>query len=214
MCRFLLLSSDEPRDMRQEVMHFAQMSQQSRCLDGDWQGDGWGVAWWQEDAGWQLHRSLAPIWTETDTLPAMPPSRHLVVHARAASFPHHKGKLAYSQPYVWQSYAFVFNGLIKGVQLPRKVPGAIGAAKIWYLVREQLTNGVAPRDALHHVYTLLAEHSRAIQACNMGLSDGQTFAFYNGNPSGKDYYQLRQASQDGLRMVCSEPFGDWDWQTA
>ena len=214
MCRFLLRSSSQPHDPRDEVVHFARMCQHSHCLDGDWQGDGWGVAWWQDGTGWQRYRSVAPIWTEMEALPDLPPTRHLVVHARAASFPQHKGKLVYSQPYVWESYAFVFNGLIKGVRLPRKVPGSIGAAKIWHLVQEQLQRGAPLQTALQHVYTTLEEHSSVIQACNMGLSDGQTFAFYNGNPSGNDYYQLHQVHDGSLRMVCSEPFGTWQWQTA
>jgi hypothetical protein len=46
----------------------------------------------------------------------------------------------------------------------------------------------------------------------MGLSDGRTYVFYNGNPHGQAYYQLHQARQGALHMVCSEPFGTWEWQ--
>jgi hypothetical protein len=59
---------------------------------------------------------------------------------------------------------------------------------------------------------MLARSSRDIQACNMGLSDGHTYAFYNGNPHAQAYYQLHQARQEALHMVCSEPFGTWAWQ--
>ena len=79
-----------------------------------------------------------PIWTEIDAIQHLPPTRHLLVHARSASFAHHKGNITYSQPYVCAPYAFVFNGFLKGVRLPRRVPGAIGAEKIWSLVQEQL----------------------------------------------------------------------------
>jgi hypothetical protein len=106
----------------------------------------------------------------------------------------------------------VFNGFLKGVRLPRHVPGAIGAEKIWWLVQEQLARGVPPQQALATVYTVLARHSRDIQACNMGLSDGYTYSFYNGNPHGQAYYQLYQARQRALHMICSEPFGTWEWQ--
>ena len=51
MCRFLLLSSDEPCEVREVMEQFARMCEQSTCLDGDWQGDGWGVAWWEEAHG-------------------------------------------------------------------------------------------------------------------------------------------------------------------
>lgn len=214
MCRFLLLSSDEPCEVQEILESFAHMCEQSACLDGDWQGDGWGVAWWQEGEGWSLHRSLAPVWTEANYGRQVPATRRLVVHARAASFPEHKGNLAFAQPYVHGPYAFVFNGLIAGVRLPRgvKIPGAIGAEKIWYLVRQRLDEGLALRGALAWVYAFLERRSRSIQGCNMGLSDGRQAVSHNGNPTGLPYYQLHQAQLGGVRLICSEPFGDWPWQ--
>ena len=214
MCRFLLLSSEEPCEVGEVVEQFGRMCEQSTCLDGDWQGDGWGVAWWEEDAGWSLHRSLAPIWTEAEYGRRLSATRRLVVHARAASFPEHKGHLAFAQPYVHGPYAFVFNGLIAGVRPPRgmKMPGAIGAEKIWHLVRQRLDEGLALHEALAWVYAFLERRSRRIQACNMGLSDGRQAVSHNGNPTGLPYYQLHQAQRGGVRLICSEPFGDWPWQ--
>jgi predicted glutamine amidotransferase len=214
MCRFLLLSSQEPCDVRQVVEQFARMCEQSTCLDGDWQGDGWGMAWWQENTGWHVHRSLAPVWTEADCARQVPGTRRLVVHARAASFPQHKGDLAFAQPYVDGPYAFVFNGLIEGVRLPRgmKIPGAIGAEKIWYLVRQRLAQGLTLQDALASGYAFLERRSRRIQACNMGLSDSRRAVSHNGNPTGHGYYQLFQAQREGVHLICSEPFGAWPWR--
>jgi predicted glutamine amidotransferase len=213
MCRFLLLTAPTPCDMRPLVVQFARMCQHSTGLHGEgWQGDGWGVAWRDNHEAWQAQHSVAPIWTETDAVRYLPPTRHLLVHARSASFAHHKGNIAYSQPYVCAPYAFVFNGFLKGVRLPRRVPGAIGAEKIWWLVQEQLTQGVPPQQALETVYTMLERSSRDIQACNMGLSDGHTYAFYNGNPHDQAYYQLYQVRQETLHIVCSEPLGLWEWQ--
>src|SRR5215471_11264800 len=210
MCRFLLLTAPTPCDMRPYVMQFARMCQHSTGL----QGEGWGVAWRDDQEAWQAQHSVAPIWTETAAIQHLPPTHHLLVHARSASFAHHKGNIAYSQPYVHAPYAFVFNGFLKGVRLPRRVPGAIGAEKIWSLVQEQLARGVPLQQALATVYAVLARSSRDIQACNMGLSDGQRYVFYNGNPHGRAYYQLHQAHQGALHMVCSEPFGAWEWCTA
>ena len=213
MCRFLLLAAPAPCDMRPYVVQFAHMCQRSTGLHGEgWQGDGWGVAWRHERAGWQVQHSVAPIWTELDVIEHLPPTHHLLVHARSASFAHHKGNIAYSQPYVCAPYTFVFNGFLKGVRFPRRVAGAIGAEKIWSLVQAQLAQGVPMSQALESVYTLLTRHSRDIQACNMALSDGHTYVFYNGNPRGQPYYQLHQARQSALHMVCSEPFGVWEWQ--
>jgi len=213
MCRFLLLAAPAPCDMRPFVGQFAQMCQGSTGLHGEgWQGDGWGVAWWHEWDGWRVQNSVAPIWTESDVIQGLPLTRHLLVHARSASFAHHKDNIAYNQPYVCAPYAFVFNGFLKGVRFPRRLPGAIGAEKIWSLVQAQLAQGVAPQQALATVYAMLTRHSRDIQACNMGLSDGQGYVFYNGNPHGRAYYQLHQAQQGALHMVCSEPFGACAWR--
>lgn len=213
MCRFLLLSAPTIQDMRPFIQQFAQMCEHSKGLEGGgWQGDGWGVAWQDAQNGWCVQRSLEPIWTEPDTIVQLPASRHVLVHARSASFPHHKGNMAYIEPYVQGRYAFVFNGFLKGVKLPRPVPGAIGAEKIWHLAQEQIAQGATLSQALANVYALLKTHSRAIQACNMALSDGQSYAFYNGNPRGLGYYQLRQATQGTIHIVASEPFGAWEWQ--
>jgi predicted glutamine amidotransferase len=212
MCRFLLLTAPEPCDVAPIVAQFAAMCHRSRGSDGDWQGDGWGVAWWHTGDTWQRHRSVAPIWTETDVIQQLPPTCHLVVHARSASFAHQKGNVAYNQPYVWGTYAFVFNGFMQGVRLPRKIPGAIGAEKIRYLVQEQLQQGVALGQALQAVGDMLAQHSREVRACNLGLSNGHEYVTYNGNPRGVAYYQLHHTQHDTLRMTSSEPFGPWAWR--
>jgi predicted glutamine amidotransferase len=212
MCRFLLLASDTPSATHETVLQFAQMCRRSTGHAGDWQGDGWGVAWWDEPAGWCLYRSVLPIWTEPQVIRCLPSTRQLLVHARSASFAEQKGDVSYNQPYIVGPYAFVFFGLLKGVCFPRKVPGAIGAAKVWTLVREQLRLGVPLQQALARVYAQLDRYSREIRACNLGVSNGQEYAWYNGNPQGQAYYQLHYTRADTWRMVSSEPFGPWSWQ--
>jgi predicted glutamine amidotransferase len=170
------------------------------------------VAWWGEPVGWYRYRSVQPIWAERQVIHRLPQTRQLLVHARSASFAEHTGNVSYNQPYIAGPYAFVFNGLLKGVRFPRKVSGAIGADKIWALVREQLRLAVPLPQALSQVYAQLDRYSREIRACNLGLSNGQGYAWYNGNPQGQDYYQLRCAHAGTLRMVSSEPFGSWGWQ--
>ena len=213
MCRFMLLASAAPTAVHETVLQFAQMCRRSTDHAGDWQGDGWGVAWWYEPAGWCLYRSVLPIWTEPQVIRRLPATRHLLVHARSASFAEHKGDVSYNQPFIAGPYAFVFNGMLKGVRFPRKVSGAIGAEKIWMLVRAQFRLGVPLPQALAQVYAQLERHSREIRACNLGVSNGQEYAWYNGNPQGQAYYQLRCTRADTWRMVSSEPFGSWPWQT-
>jgi predicted glutamine amidotransferase len=190
------------------------MCQRSTSLEGDWQGDGWGIAWQQTQGEWQLHRSVAPIWTEMAVLEQLPQTPHVLVHARSASFAEHKDNVTYNQPYVHGAYAFVFNGLVQGVRLPWRVPGTIGAQKIWYLIRHYMRQGDTPPQALAQVYTLIEQHSREIRACKLGVSNGQEYWVWNGNPTGLAYYRLHHAQTDTLRMVSSEPFGEWAWHSA
>jgi predicted glutamine amidotransferase len=152
MCRFLLLASATPTAVHEMLLQFAQMCRRSMDHAGAWQGDGWGVAWWDEPAGWCLYRSVLPIWTEPQVLRRLPSTRHVLVHARSASFAEQKGDVSYNQPYIAGPYAFVFNGMLKGVRFPHKVPGAIGAMKIWALVHAQLRLGVPLQQALAQVY--------------------------------------------------------------
>lgn len=212
MCRFLLLASDTPVDVQQIVQQFVRTCQPSTGGGGGWQGDGWGVAWWQAPRGWHLYRSVQPIWTEPQVIQRLPATRHLVVHARSASFTEHRGDVSYNQPYVAGPYVFVFNGLLRGVRLPHRVPGAIGAEKIWTLVQAELAQGRMLPHALARVYALLVQSSREIRACNFAVSSGREYAWVNGNPQGQSYYQLRCVQAPGLRMVSSEPFGPWPWQ--
>ncbi len=84
---------------------------------------------------WRSLNSLAPVWTERERFRDMPSSRFLVVHARSASFPGQTGALDYCQPFVHGRYAFVFNGLLRGVSLQTGMSGAIGSQKTWALIR-------------------------------------------------------------------------------
>ncbi|MBI3954995.1 hypothetical protein HY338_01010, partial [Candidatus Gottesmanbacteria bacterium] len=44
MCRFLLVRSKIKIKPEKLLQDFAGMCQKSRAPDGDWQGDGWGIA--------------------------------------------------------------------------------------------------------------------------------------------------------------------------
>ena len=107
MCRFLLARFHEPIQPEGLLKAFSDMSEKSKALDGDWQGDGYGIAWIDPVLGWERRTSLAPVWQETDHFKDVPATRTLVAHARAASFAHHKGVIEFNQPYLFDRYAFV-----------------------------------------------------------------------------------------------------------
>lgn len=209
MCRFLLIKSKEEKDMRGNLSDFAQMAEKSRTKDGDRQKDGWGAAW-HDGEDWQLMKSLNPIWEETERFSEVPETRLLLAHARSASFDKSKGIIDYNEPYVERAYAFVFNGLLKGVGLKRKVEGDIGAQKIWTLLLENLEEN-SPEKALEDVKRLLQENTREIKGLNIGLSDGEKIYALCGPNKNEDYFTLRAMSIDGLSMISSQEFGDFEF---
>src|SRR3990172_821723 len=111
MCRFLLVKSKEIVKPEKLLKEFALMCQKSHAPDGDWQGDGWGIAW-QEKGTWKLNKSLLPVWEDQNKFASIPPTKLFVV----------------------------FNGMIRGVQIPRVLEGQIGAQKIFSFLREEIKN--------------------------------------------------------------------------
>lgn len=205
MCRFLLLNAQTPIQPAGLFHAFADMAQHSTSAgDRVWQGDGWGVSWLDSNQRWQLHKSLQPIWADRTGFATLPASRRLVVHARSASFPQHKAQIDYNQPYQYDQYAFVFNGLLRGVKLPQRVAGTIGAQKIWRLLQHYLVTQ-PPVEALQQLRQTLLTHSQAIKALNIGLADSNgcyAFCTFATNPT---YYTLQIHRSAELQMICSEP---------
>ena len=156
MCRFLLVKSKKSVKPHKFLASFALMAKKSKAYDGDWQGDGWGIVW-MANKKWNIFKSLSPIWEDEHKFPDFPSTTIFAIHARSASFPQHKNNLEYNQPFINDSTVFVFNGLLKGVNLPYKVPGIIGAQKIWFLLKHELKNN-SPVKALVKVKNLLGFH--------------------------------------------------------
>ena len=71
MCRFLLVKYKKKLKPEKLIKDFALMCEKSRAPDGDWQGDGWGIAW-QEKKSWKLHKSLSPVWEDQDKFISIP----------------------------------------------------------------------------------------------------------------------------------------------
>ncbi|MBI2337555.1 class II glutamine amidotransferase [Candidatus Daviesbacteria bacterium] len=179
------------------------MTKKSRALDGDWQGDGWGISWC-EDEEWKAYKSLKPLWEDRKVFATFPKTNMFLIHARSASFPKDKNNIEYNQPYVYKNFSFVFNGLLKGVHL--SVPGRIGAEKIWGILKKYL-NQFSPEEALQKTADLLIKNTQQVNALNIGLSDGKklySFCYYTMHP---EYYNLQISKNEGSTIVCSEKIG-------
>lgn len=212
MCRFLLLRSDQETQVQTIFEQFAKMAEASRAPDGDRQEDGWGVTW-LENGNWKGHHSLAPIWDDVDFARQIPHTKHLLVHARSASFVQHKGILEYNQPYIHGSMAFVFNGMIGGVKLNRSVPGKIGAQKLFNLFLEIVDQQEKPNPqaALEQLYRLIKDNSKNIRGMNIGISDGKNIYAISDYSITPDYFTLSQSNHKNFKMICSERIGEFGW---
>lgn len=206
MCRFLLVTSKKPIKPKSLLIKFAKMAKKSKALDGDWQGDGWGIAWIDEKNKWKVKKSLEPVWQDSAVFDSFPKMSTFAVHARSASFPEHRGILEYNQPYTFGDYAFVFNGLLKGVKLPN-IPGRIGAEKIWYLLKKELKNN-KPDQALDNIKKLLVSNTKNIIALNIGLVKDKNIYSLNYFTKHPEYYSFHKWNDDSINALCSENIKD------
>jgi len=212
MCRFLMMRSEAPLRPTVLLEKFADMASRSRSPDGDRQADGWGVAWLDEQGGWSVRKSPNPIWTETRLFARIPRCQVLTAHVRSASFPDHKGVVEFNQPFLADSYAFVFNGLLQGVSFPFPVEGRIGSQKIWSLLQRSM-NGGGPAAGISALVRKLESRAREIQALNIGLVDGRRLFIYCRQTEAGSYYRLQVHRSPSLTLVCSEALADLSWQS-
>lgn len=211
MCRFLLAKSDKPFNPKNLLEKFADMAKKSKAYDGDWQGDGWGISWWSGHS-WEQYVSLKPVWEDRSFFDFVPDSKMVCVHARSASFAKHKNKIDYNQPFIFGKYAFVFNGLIKGVTFPYRLEGQIGSQKIWSLIKMYLRKN-PPKVSLEKAVGELNKYSRFIQALNIGLCDGENIFTYNQFSKHEEYYRLQYAIDHDLTIVVSEKISGFNFYT-
>lgn len=210
MCRFLIARSPAPFLPAELMTAFAEMVEASRAPDGDRQKDGWGIGWIDQNRRWQVHKSIHPIWEDGEFFFCIPASRIFLVHARSASFPGQQVNPAYNQPFVMGAYGFVFNGLLQGVSLPVPVSGEIGSQKIWTLLSKKLLR-LPPVLSLEETARYLSQHSRRIQALNIGLCDQTNFYMFSRFEDSTDYYRLWFHDSLPLKLVCSEPLSGFDF---
>lgn len=185
------------------------MCEKSRTPDGDRQSDGWGVAW-KEGNTWKTEKSLVPIWENTDRLLKIHQTYCLAVHVRSAGFDHQKGVIEYNQPYIKDGLCFVFNGMVRGVKLPYKLNGTIGAQKIFSFIQLLRKRQTLPK-ALDTARLMLLSHSREIEGMNIGIVHNNQFYIlceYDGN---QEYFTIHYYQKDNLSIVCSEPILAYNW---
>lgn len=215
MCRFLLIRSKKKIKPETLLNKFALMCQKSRAPDGDLQGDGWGIALRQssgqakiKDEKWEVYKSLKPIWEERDKFHKFPESDLFVVHARSAGFPQHKGNIEFNQPFIQDDLCFVFNGMIKGVKIGKKLTGKIGAQKIFSLILDE-KRGKSIEEVLKSVNKLLLEKSEKIIGMNIGVVKENKFYILCEYEKNSNYFGIRYFKNKNLTIACSQSIGSY-----
>lgn len=205
-------SEGDALDASAFLSEFATMCERSPAPDGDWQGDGWGVAWRGND-GWQVKKSLLPIWQERHMFSAVPPTKLLVAHARSAGFPHHKGVIEFNQPYAEDGLCFVFNGMLRGVSVPMALEGTIGAQKIFSFIKnEALHKDKGGDEALQALDATLKAHTRRIDGMNVGLVQGDRLSALCEYADNEEYFSVRYYQDPRITLLCSAPLPGYAWK--
>jgi len=170
----------------------------------EFQGHGWGCAW-RTDDGWQQYHDIRPIWE--DDLNQFDSTRLLLVHARSA-FRDEGIVVENNMPFSDGESVFIFNGELRGVRI--KSEGRIGAEKIYNYIRrfDQGDKCAATAKAVE----IIKKRSSYVRAMNIILSDGTQSCLSTSYCEDTDYFQMHQKHEQGLHLVCSQPFaGDQGW---
>lgn len=170
-----------------------------RCRDSrEYQGHGWGATW-RSSGTWSRYRSLTPIWDDDPELPS--DVDFLVVHARSA-FRDEGIEIENNMPFYRGERAFVFNGELRGVRL--RIPGRIGAEKIFHLINERDERDTGDLDAaVAAADSLLVSKSEHVRAMNLALTDGDRIYASCRFTESPDYFTLHYR-EGRLAAVCSE----------
>ena len=210
MCRFLLVRSKKKIKPLELLNQFAQMCEKSRAPDGDWQGDGWGIA--SKGQSWEVYKTLKPIWKDRDKFQEFGETDIFAVHARSAGFPDQKGIIEYNQPYINDLLCYVFNGMIRGVNLSMPLEGKIGAQKIFSLLKQQMQEK-STKEALRQVDKLIVNNSKIVEGMNIGVAHDDKFYMLCEYENNEDYFGIRYYQDDKITLVCSEPIGSYQWRS-
>jgi len=196
MCRLLLLHASGGVDPNPHLAAFRELSRDSR----EYQGHGWGCAWLDGDRQWRLYHDIRPVWEDVE--PEFPRTPLFIAHARSA-FRDEGIEVENNMPFSDGDNVFAFNGELRGVRIKER--GRIGAEKIFNYIKRFDRGDMGA--AVERGVAVIDKRTRYVRAMNFFLANRQSVyvcSFYNEDP---EYFQLREATIDGVSVVCSAPYG-------
>lgn len=199
MCRLLMIKSNHPLPVQEDLDAFAELCRKSP----EYQGHGWGLAYKDEFNQWKQYHSLSPIWEDGDRY--APPTRWLLVHARSA-FKNENIALENNMPFCRGDRQFIFNGELRGVRL--RAPGRIGAEKLFHTICSLQHDNL--KRGLQRAAAVLLERSRHIRAMNIILTEGEQSLVFSYFSEAAEYFTLYRTDDELRSVVCSGRYGDTD----
>ncbi len=201
MCRLLVVKAATGFAIAPFLERFALTARASR----EFQGDGWGCAWWT-GTRWERYRSITPVWD--DTFDRFDRTTVLIAHARSA-FRNEGIVVENNMPFVEHDLVFAFNGELQGVRLTAE--GRIGAEKLFrFLV---LRGADLSPVALSQALDLVARRTRYVRAMNLVLARGTALQVASRFSEDPDYFTMHQSRSGDRTVVASDPFPmDAPWE--
>jgi glutamine amidotransferase len=194
MCRFLAVGDPAAFPIAEQLGFLAEIARGSK----EYQGDGWGCAWWDE-GGWRTHHSITPIWE--DRLPSLGTTTRLVAHARSA-FRNEAIVVEHNMPFVEDAAAFAFNGELRGVRL--QAAGRIGAEKLFAVVRRM--GGDRDTAALAKAAEVVAKRTSYVRAMNFVVATRSAIRLVSRFSEDPEYFTVHTRQAGDRVTICSEPF--------
>ena len=210
MCRFLIVKSKKKIKPENLLKSFALVCQKSIAPDGELQKDGYGVAW-NNGKFWQIKKSLTPIWENLDLFGKIPETDLFVAHARSASFVKDKNDIDFNQPFIDGAVCFVFNGMIRKVNLNLLLEGEIGSQKLFSLIKLHLKNYEISL-ALQKAKEFILNKAQIIEGMNIGLITRENICLVSHFTKNENYYSLYYSQNPEFTIVCSQKFGSYSWK--
>ena len=216
MCRVLGITQFDFSHHQAIVARFCELAHSGIVMSGDPPGhlDGWGLAFY-EAGQLVVHKSGRSLLDETDRvtalLQAVQRSPLMILHLRKSAWAN-TSNTRHAHPFHRDNTVFFHNGVVYDYQsllTAIKDPSLAADARDTEVFFHHVLSGNGHdlgRAFLESVATI-KRHNR-YSALNCLFSDGENFYAYRDYAKEPEYYTLYKATDDGSRLISSEPLDE------
>lgn len=208
MCRMLFINLAKKDDVRQYIESFALKCQNSF----QYQGDGFGVSFIDENGQIKTIKSLKPIWASSELIQTIPYTTFALVHARSAFGESTIGDIENNQPFGDDNFLFAFNGNLRSVKL--KTQGKIGAHKIFNFFANKIKN-TNFHEAMQNAINEIIQNTGHVKALNIIAIKNKDIFVQNtyGENEDSKYFNLWISQNPQHLIISSEKLDTIDMES-